>query len=27
VSKSNSVTFHDDWQEHWANELEFGAEK
>ena len=27
VSKSNSVTFHDDWQEHWANEVEFGAEK
>ena len=27
VSKSNSVAFHDDWQEHWANELEFGAEK
>lgn len=27
VSKTNAVTFHDDWQEHWANELEFGAEK
>lgn len=27
VSKDNSVTFHDDWQSHWANELEFGAEK
>jgi len=27
VSKSNSVTFHDDWQDHWANELEFGTEK
>lgn len=27
VSKSNSVTFHDDWQDHWANELEFGVEK
>jgi len=27
VSKSNSVTFHDDWQTHWANELEFGAEE
>lgn len=27
VSKSNSVTFHDDWQDHWANELEFEAEK
>jgi len=27
VSKYNSVTFHDDWQEHWANEVEFGVEK
>ena len=27
VSKFNSVTFHDDWQDHWANELEFRAEK
>ena len=27
VSKDNAVTFHDDWQSHWANELEFGAEK
>lgn len=27
VSKVNSITFHDDWQTHWANELEFGAEK
>jgi hypothetical protein len=27
VSKVNSVTFHDDWQNHWANELEFQAEK
>jgi hypothetical protein len=27
ISKINSVTFHDDWQTHWANELEFGAEK
>ena len=27
VSKLNSVTFHDDWQDHWANELEFRAEK
>lgn len=27
VSKSNSVTFHDDWQDHWSNELEFGSEK
>lgn len=27
VSKMNSITFHDDWQSHWSNELEFGAEK
>lgn len=27
VSKYNSVTFHDDWQTHWANELEFGIQK
>lgn len=27
VSKYNSFTFHDDWQDHWANELEFGAEQ
>jgi hypothetical protein len=27
VSKVNSVTFHDDWQNHWANELEFQAEQ
>ena len=27
VSKLNSVTFHDDWQDHWANELEFGFQK
>ena len=27
VSKSNSISFHDDWQDHWANELEFGVEK
>jgi len=27
VSKYNSITFHDDWQEHWANEVEFGVEK
>jgi hypothetical protein len=27
VSKYNSLTFHDDWQTHWANELEFGVEK
>lgn len=26
VSKFNSFTFHDDWQDHWANELEFGVE-
>jgi len=27
VSKFNSYTFHDDWQTHWSNEIEFGAEK
>lgn len=27
VSITNSITFHDDWKTHWANELEFGAEK
>jgi hypothetical protein len=27
VSKYNNVTFHDDWQDHWANEVEFGVEK
>jgi hypothetical protein len=27
VSKYNSFSFHDDWQTHWANELEFGVEK
>jgi hypothetical protein len=27
VSKYNSMTFHDDWQTHWANELEFGVQK
>ncbi|WP_263372126.1 DOMON domain-containing protein [Granulicella cerasi] len=27
VSKDNPPTFHDPWQTHWANELEFGAEK
>jgi len=27
VSKYNSVAFHDDWQEHWANEVEFAAGK
>ena len=25
VAKLNNVTFHVDWVEHWANELEFGA--
>jgi len=27
VSKANSITFHNDWQSHWSNELEFGFEK
>jgi len=27
VSKVNSITFHNDWQTHWSNELEFGFEK
>ena len=27
ASKYNSFTFHDDWETHWANELEFGAGK
>lgn len=27
VSITNSITFHDDWKTHWANELEFSAEK
>jgi hypothetical protein len=27
VSITNSMTFHDDWKTHWANELEFSAEK
>lgn len=27
VSKANSTTFHNDWQTHWSNELEFSAEK
>ncbi|MDE1163382.1 MAG: hypothetical protein PW792_15775 [Acidobacteriaceae bacterium] len=27
VSKDNPPTFHDSWQTHWSNELEFGAEK
>jgi len=26
VSKQNSLTFHDDWSTHWANEVEFGWE-
>jgi hypothetical protein len=27
VSKYNGMTFHDDWETHWSNELEFGIEK
>jgi hypothetical protein len=27
VSKFNSYTFHDDWQNHWSNEIQFGAER
>ena len=27
VSKQNALTFHDDWETHWSNELEFGFEK
>lgn len=27
VSKTNATTFHNDWQTHWSNELEFGFEK
>ena len=27
VSKYNSQSFHDDWETHWANELEFGVER
>jgi hypothetical protein len=27
VSVTNSFTFHDDWKTHWANELEFSAER
>jgi hypothetical protein len=27
VSKDNPWAFHNDWSTHWANELEFGAEK
>ena len=27
ISKQNSITFHNDWQTHWSNELEFGFEK
>jgi hypothetical protein len=26
VSKENSSAFHDSWQTHWANEIEFGVE-
>ena len=26
VSITNSITFHDDWKTHWANEIEFSAE-
>ncbi|HVJ06945.1 MAG TPA: hypothetical protein VM554_01035 [Acidisarcina sp.] len=27
VSITNSITFHDDWKTHWANEIEFSAER
>ncbi|AXC13900.1 hypothetical protein ACPOL_4628 [Acidisarcina polymorpha] len=27
VSKYNGMTFHNDWETHWANELEFGVER
>lgn len=27
LSITNSITFHDDWKTHWANEIEFQAEK
>ena len=27
VSKRNNITFHNDWNEHWANELEFAFER
>lgn len=27
ISITNSITFHDDWKTHWANELEFSAAK
>lgn len=27
VSITNSITFHDDWETHWANEIEFSVEK
>lgn len=27
VSKENAPTFHDSWQSHWSNEIEFAAEK
>jgi hypothetical protein len=26
VSKENSFTFHNNWETHWSNEIEFGAE-
>jgi hypothetical protein len=27
VSKENPLAFHNDWATHWANEIEFGAER
>mgnify|MGYP001094010407 CR=1 FL=1 len=27
VSRNNNYSFHPDWKEHWANELEFGFEE
>jgi hypothetical protein len=27
VSKYNAMTFHDDWETHWSNELEFGISR
>jgi hypothetical protein len=27
VSKANSHTFHDSWQTHWSNEIEFGVQR
>lgn len=27
VSKANSTTFHNNWQTHWSNEVEFGFQK